>query len=465
MKYSHIKGLIPILLAIAAAVVLYLWTNERPGAQLSYRLPGADNAPPAKARTAEAQPLRGKLVVSDGVASQLPGSWPRFRGVNFDNIAKVDVELAKSWPKAGPPVLWSIDVGEGYAGAVVLNGRVYLIDYDKANAADAVRCLSLADGREIWRYSYPVKVKRNHGMSRTVPAVTEKHLVTIGPKCQVTCLDAATGEFHWMLDLVNQFGSTVPPWYAGQCPLIDNGRVILAPGGDALLVAVDCNSGGVIWKGANPRGWKMTHSSIVPAEFAGKKMYVYCGSGGVAGVSAGDGSILWDTAEWKIRIANIPSPLVAGEGLIFLSGGYNSGSMMLQLHKQSEDITAETAFKLAPEVFGSPQHTPILYEGYIYGVRPDGQLCCLDRTGKIIWTSGSAHKFGLGPYMIINGLIYLLNDTGTLTLTRATPDGYEQLARAKVLDGPESWGPMAVAEGRLIVRDLNRMICLDIAAR
>ena len=213
------------------------------------------------------------------------------------------------------------------------------------------------------------------------------------------------------------------------------------------------------------RDWKMTHSAIVPAEFAGKKMYVYCGSGGVAGVPVGDGSLLWDTTEWKIRIANIPSPLVAGEGLIFLSGGYNSGSMMLRLHKQSEDITAETAFKLAPEVFGSPQHTPILYEGYIYGVRPDGQLCCLDRTGKIVWTSSSAHKFGLGPYMIINGLIYLMNDSGTLTLTRASPDGYEQLAQAKVLDGPESWGPMAVAEGRLIVRDLNRMICLDIAAR
>jgi len=465
MKYSGIKGLIPILLAIAAAVVLYVWTNERPGGQLSYRLPGADNAPPAKERTAEAQPLRGKLVVSDGVASQLPGGWPRFRGANFDNIAKVDVELARSWPKTGPPVLWSIDVGEGYAGVVVLNGRVYLIDYDKANAADAIRCLSLADGREIWRYSYPIKVKRNHGMSRTVPAVTDKYLVTIGPKCHVTCLEAATGEFHWMLDLVNQFGSTVPPWYAGQCPVIDNGRVILAPGGEALMIAVDCNSGEVIWKSANPRDWKMTHSSIVPAEFAGKKMYVYCGSGGVAGVSVGDGSLLWDSTEWKIRIANIPSPLVIGKGLIFLSGGYNSGSMMLRLHKQSEDITAETAFKLAPEVFGSPQHTPILYEGYIYGVRPDGQLCCLDGTGKIIWTSSSAHKFGLGPYMIINGLIYLMNDSGTMTLAKATPGGYEQLAEARVLDGPESWGAMAVAEGRLIVRDLNRMICLDIAVQ
>ena len=82
-------------------------------------------------------------------------------------------------------------------------------------------------------------VKRNHGMSRTVPAVTDKLVVAMGPKCHVVCLDAVTGELRWGLDLVRQYGATVPPWYAGQCPLIDNGAVILAPGGkDALLLAV-----------------------------------------------------------------------------------------------------------------------------------------------------------------------------------------------------------------------------------
>ena len=72
-------------------------------------------------------------------------------------------------------------------------------------------------------------------MSRTVPAVTDKYLVALGPKCHVSCLDPATGKPYWLIDLVWQFGATVPPWYAGQCPLIDGDRAILAPGGDALL--------------------------------------------------------------------------------------------------------------------------------------------------------------------------------------------------------------------------------------
>ena len=99
----------------------------------------------------------------DGVPADLPGAWPRFRGPNFDAISNDEsITLARKWPDNGPKLLWSVDVGEGYAGASILAGRVYILDYDQENKADAVRCLSLDDGREIWRYSYDVKIKRFH---------------------------------------------------------------------------------------------------------------------------------------------------------------------------------------------------------------------------------------------------------------------------------------------------------------
>jgi outer membrane protein assembly factor BamB len=125
----------------------------------------------------------------------------------------------------------------------------------------------------------------------------------------------------------------------------------------------------------------------------------------------------------------------------------------------------QSEFLHTTDVFGSIQQTPIFYEGHIYGVRPDEQLVCLDLEGKVLWISTSAKKFGSGPYTIINGLMYAMNDSGVLTLVQVGPSGYVQLAEAKVLDGHESWGPMAVADGRLIVRDFTRMICLDIAGR
>jgi len=122
-------------------------------------------------------------------------------------------------------------------------------------------------------------------------------------------------------------------------------------------------------------------------------------------------------------------------------------------------------FRLKPEVFGSGQHTPILYEGHLYGVRPDQELVCLDLQGRVAWTSTSAHKFGLGPYTLINGLLYVMNDVGLLTLVEATPTAFAVVAQAQVLEGPDAWGPMAVASGRLILRDLKKMVCLDIRAR
>jgi outer membrane protein assembly factor BamB len=264
--------------------------------------------------------------------------------------------------------------------------------------------------------------------------------------------------------MVRQFGATVPPWYAGQCPLVDRDRAIFAPGGSSLLVAIDCRSGQVVWKSPNPRGWTMTHSSIMPMEFAGRRMYVYCGKGGVAGVSADDGSILWDTTDWKISIATVPSPVILPGGRVFLSGGYNAGAMMLQLEDRGGKITAKTLRKIAPAVFGSTQHTPIFLDGFVYGVREkDKQLVCLDADARVAWSSGTQHRFGIGPYMVGDGLIFVMNDSGRLTLAEATPKGYRQLAESQVFaDGNDSWGPMALAGGRLIVRDLTRMMCLDV---
>jgi outer membrane protein assembly factor BamB len=474
MKFVIAK-IIPTACAIIGVVLLYFWLSADAAIGLKERLPEKDMGQLLSGDSGMKE-LKGKLVKFDGVPADLPGDWPRFRGSNFDAIVHdlkrlaptgdEKVTLARSWPDGGPRILWSLDLGEGFAGAAILGGGVYLIDYDQQNQADAIRCQSLADGSDIWRYSYPVKIKRNHGMSRTVPAVAEKYIVTMGPKCYVTCLDSQTGEFKWMLDLVRNYGAVVPDWYAGQCPIIEDGRAIIAPGGSALMMAVDCATGEIAWQTPNPNKWKMTHSSIMPAEFMGTRMYVYCASGGVVGVSAQDGSLLWEYPGWKIRLANVPSPLVIGEGRIFLSGGYNAGSMCLQLTTENGKIVPKELYRLKTEVFGSDQQTPILYDGLIYGIRPDRQLVCLDLDGNVIWTSSRAHRFGsrgLGPYAIADGLIYILDDEGTLTLAEAISTGYNQLAQAKVLEGPDAWAPMAFASGRLIIRDMNRMVCLDIA--
>jgi outer membrane protein assembly factor BamB len=455
--------LIPIGLAAGTVIALVVWLEPWATKRLQLRVPGTDRPPGADAADNLNPVLNGRLVQGEGKAADLPGAWTGFRGSQRDGKSVETVSLARSWPNGGPPELWGRDVGEGYAGAAVLNGRVYLMDYDQPKKQDALRCLSLADGKELWRFAYRNSVKRNHGMSRSVPALTEKFVVAMGPKCHVVCVDAVTGELRWGLDLVQDYGSTVPPWYAGQCPLIDEGRAILAPAGkDALLIAVDLQTGKEVWRTLNPNGWKMTHSSVMPVEFCGDRMLVYCANQGVVGVSVKDGRRLWETREWKISLATVPSPLVLGDGKIFLSGGYNAGSMFLDMRKEGETFEAKSLLRLPPEVFGATQHTPILIEGFLYGVRPDGKFVCLNSEGKPVWVSEKGQDFGLGSFLMADGIIYAMNDSGMLRMIEARPEKYHLLGQAQVLKGRESWGPPAIAGGRLLVRDLTRLVCLDV---
>lgn len=455
----------PIAVATAGVALFAAWMLKDSGKPLSVRVPGTDRAPGGELGTNANAVLAGRLLRGEGIpATNLTGNWPQFRGPNLDLVSAEETRLLRSWQAGEPREYWGVEVGEGYAGPAVWNGRVYLMDYDREKKQDALRCFSLADGKEIWRYAYPVTVKRNHGMSRTVPVIASNHVIALGPKCHVVCLDTSTGELRWGFDLVQEHGTTVPQWYAGQTPLIEGDRVILAPGGpDALVMAAGLATGKPIWRTPNPRGWKMTHASLTPMEFEGERFYVYCADKGVVAASAKDGSVLWETTDWKISIATVPSPVVIGGGRVFFSGGYNAGSLMLQLKKDGNRIVPTVAWRLGPEVFGATQHTPILHQDHLYGVRPDGKFTCLTLDGKAVWVSSQGHQFGLGPFMIADGLIFAMNDSGLLRLIEASPARYNLLAQAQVLKGRESWGPLALAGGRLLARDFTRLVCLDVA--
>ncbi|MFB3892879.1 MAG: PQQ-binding-like beta-propeller repeat protein [Phycisphaerae bacterium] len=345
---------------------------------------------------------------------------------------------------------------------------------EKSEHADVLRCISTDDDdgkggrKEIWRFAYPVELAYDHGMSRTVPAVTDKYVVSIGPNCHVLCLDAVTGSPLWGIDLIGQYRTKRPQWYAAQCPLIDGDRAIIAPGGTSLMIAVELSTGKVLWKTPNPHGWKMTHSSIATMEVGGRKMYVYCAGivpdGGVVGVDAKTGEVLWETDAWVVTNACVASPVPVGDGRLFLSSGYGAGCMMMQVVEEGGKFAIKELWRLPESQFGAVQQTPILYEGDLYGTRPDGQFVCLGLDGRIKWTSGAANKFGIygGPYMIADGLIYVMDDDGKLTIAEASPDGFKKLAQARLLHNGDSWGPMAMYDGRLLVRDVRRMICLDV---
>jgi outer membrane protein assembly factor BamB len=469
MNEKTISGMITGLFAVLGILGLGWWVSRSPDAELSPRVPLEHVGASGTASDAPVK-IEGEFERFGPDPEPDAGRWPAFRGPHRDNLSPEDVALAVDWGPGGPPVLWSVDLGEGHAGAAIRNGRVFVLDHDEKEDADVLRCFALDSGREIWRRWYGVRVKRNHGMSRTVPAVDEKVVVTIGPKCHVLCVDADSGAFRWGLDLVREYGATVPLWYTGQCPLLDGSVAVLAPAGRALLLGVDAETGRVLWETPNPRGWKMSHSCVMPMTLHGRKLYVYCAIGGIVGVSArGDdrGKVLFESDAWKPSVV-APSPVFLGDDRFLITSGYGAGSLLLKA-RQSEGRMSLTPIRpFDKTVFACEQHTPLFYRGRLYTVLPNDagpgrrQFVCMTPEGERLWASGKSERFGLGPFLIADDKLFVLADDGTLTVAKASANAWTRLARARVLDGRDAWGPIALTGGRMILRDWKRMICLDL---
>jgi outer membrane protein assembly factor BamB len=470
------------IVSTTLTVVLLWWLLKAQPYDLTARVPGMDNRPKMEIRSDSV--IIGEFFDTIAEPDELvSGDWPRFRGADFDNISKDSTPLAESWDTSGPPVVWRTTLGEGYSGPAVHNGRVYLLDYNERKKADVLRCFSLSSGKELWRRWYYVELKRNHGYSRTIPAVTDKYVVTIGPRSHVMCTDPVSGNMLWSIDLEREYGipgretgRITPDFYSGQCPLIDNDVAVIAPGVKALMIGVDCATGNVLWKTPNPDSLRMSHGSIMPMTINGKKMYVYNAVGGVIGVSAEKedaGKLLWSTTEWS-PATTAASPLYIGNNEIAVFGSYGAGGARIEISYDGSKYSATVKEQhKGTEGIASDQQTPVIIGDYVWSVMPENagplkkQLVCFNKSDlrTPVWSSGKDARFGrgLGPYIVSGNKMYLLDDDCNLYLFGIDKSSVKLLASHKVIDGIEAWGPMAIAGKYLIMRDARNLLCLNIA--
>jgi outer membrane protein assembly factor BamB len=192
----------------------------------------------------------------------------------------------------------------------------------------------------------------------------------------------------------------------------------------------------------------------------------------VSADSGSVGEVLFKTSEWAPTVI-APSPLNVGDGKIFVTAGYGAGSMLFQVTEANGQFTIEKLLEYTPEEgLCAEQQTPILYENHLFSILPKdagprrNQFVCAPayEPQNIIYASSRDTRFGLGPYLIADGKFYILSDDGELTVARVSTTSWEPLGQAKVLDGHDAWGPMALVQGRLLCRDSRRMVCLDIRA-
>jgi outer membrane protein assembly factor BamB len=466
------KHILPGGTALIFVIALAWWNFSKPKVEVAMSEPGMDNRE-ASASANELINIGEFFERFFPSEPRLEDTWPRFRGNDFDNIKKSSQPLIDKFNN-DPKIQWSVELGEGHAGPSVYKGLVYVMDYDEEQKADMLRCFALKDGKEVWRRWYNVNIKRNHGMSRTIPAVTEKYILTIGPRSHVMCMDRKTGNLLWGINVEQEYGTEVPFWYTGQCPMIDNDKAIIATGGKSLLIAVDCATGEIVWETPNTNKLKMSHASIMPWTLNGTRMYVYSAVGGVLGIAADgpdEGKVLWESLKWGCSVV-APSPVCFPDGKLFLTAGYGAGSMVFQVSESGGNFSIEKLYEYKPkDGLASEQQTPVVYDGMVYGIMPkDGgtlrnQFICVDPSDfrNVVWSSGKTDRFGLGPYMIADGKFFVLNDDGMLSIVRPSKTEFVLLDQIQVFEGHDAWAPLAIADGYLLLRDDHTMMCLDIS--
>ena len=471
LKKKKIVIIITVSVALIYTGAIVFWHLYTPDYNITIQNPGADNRPEGKSRKTDDVVIGEFFMRYAEYSSTLKGKWSCFRGADYKNIVRTSDKFNFS---SDFTVQWKVETGEGHAAPVIYNGLVYLLDYDEKLSSDMLRCFSLETGVELWRRWYRVPMKRNHGFSRTAPAVTDKYVVTVGPTAHVMCCNPITGELKWTLDMQKQFETEVPFWYSGQCPRIEDNQLILSPAGkEILMVGIDCETGKIAWPTHNSVGYKMSHSSVMPMTLQGKKTFVYAGIGGVCGVSAetaDKGKLLWSADKWKPSVI-APSPLQLSSDKIALTAGYGAGGALLQVKNTDGKWSATITDQYKPsEGLSSEQQTPILYEQMVITIPPKdgggirGKLVAYSPSNlrTPIWESAADERFGLGPYLIIGNHLFALKEDGELYVYKLEQKKMTLIKKQRIMDGHDAWAPMAYSDGYLLLRDADWVYCLKI---
>jgi len=417
------------------------------------------------------------LLVS--IANVYAQDWPQYLGPNRNSTSD-QKGILRSWPKNGPEVLWTVDVGPGFGGPVIKDGKVYLLDRND-EIGDIMRCFDFSNGKELWRFSYDAPGSVMFPGSRSVPTVDGNHVYSCGHNGDLYCIDINTHRPVWNKNVWTDYGGgRIPTWAITQCPLVYGDLLIVASQApQAGVVAYQKLNGNVKWK--TPSLGPVGYVSPAIVKVGGEDHVVMVtaserggGNGKIVGIKPLTGEILWEYADWQCHIP-VPSAVDAGECRVLVAGGYELGTVMIKVEKKADgSYSVKELYK--HNDFGEHTKPPILHNGYFYGQfstnsRRDG-LVCMNMDGKIMWKTTRSPLFDKGSMILADGLILATDGANTMYLIEPDPSGFKPLASAKLLVvaeglntkyGTQNWAPLALTDGKLLIRDQSRLMCVKVA--
>jgi outer membrane protein assembly factor BamB len=406
--------------------------------------------------------------------------WPQYLGPQR-NSTSPQKGILRTWPQNGPEVLWTVNLGIGFGGPVIKEGKVYLLDRDD-KTGDKLRCLDINNGKELWNFAYEAPGSVMFPGSSSVPALDGNKIYTVGPYGQFYCIDINTHKPLWNKNIWTDFGGErVPQWAITQCPLIYGDLVIVASQTPkAGVVAYDKNTGNVKWTTASlgPVGYvspsilKVGNENHVVMVTASAGRGPSASGGKVVGIDPLTGKLLWEYTNWQCSIP-VPSAVDAGEGKALITGGYNAGAAMIKIEKKADGTYNVTELFKNPD-FGAHTQPPVLANGNFYAQystneRRDG-LVCMSMDGQVKWKTMRNPSFDKGGMILADGLLIATDGASKLYLIQPDATAFKPVASAELLGAvggndrfpTQNWAPLALAGGKLLIRDQNKLVCVKI---
>jgi outer membrane protein assembly factor BamB len=311
--------------------------------------------------------------------------------------------------------------------------------------------------------------------SRTTPTVDGELVYTSGPLGDLHAISTTTRKPVWRRNLWKDFGGgELPRWAVVQNPLVYRDLLFVAPQTpQAGVVAYDKRTGELKWKSAPLSGLAgYVSPSIVKVDGADHLVMITASigrgrtarDGSVTGLDPLSGKILWTYTGWQCPIP-VPQPVDAGEGRLLITGGYGAGTAMIKVHRTGDRHEVTELFK-NPD-FGSHTQPPNFHQGHFYShytinERSDG-LVAMNLDGQIRWKTDQHPAFVRGGAILADGLLLTTDGNTKLYLLDPSATAFRPLASATVLEPGDNWAPLALSDGRLLIRGQRELKCVRVA--
>ncbi len=388
-----------------------------------------------------------------GLSSQEIVQW---RGPVRDGVYN-EKGLMRKWPAAGPKLIWTFDqLGEGFSSAAVTSTGIYTTGM--ISGTGYVFALN-HQGKQLWRTEYGKEWADSYNGSRSTPLVIGDRLYIFSAYAKLVSINTADGKIVWSIDFMKDHGARNITWGITENLLADGNVLYCTPGGpEANLVAVDRNTGKIIWK-SRGNGELSAYNSPVIINLPKRKLLVTMMEKSIHGFDAATGTLLWRFGhinQYSVH-PNVPKYI---DGYLYCTSGYGFGGVMLKLAADGSSVTQVwTNNKLDPKIGGF-----VVLNDRIYGGGDKTRaLFCLDwKTGKEIY---SLNQHAPSNIIANDGLLYIYSERGQVVLVEPKADAFEVISSFNVPKGSgPHWAHLVIHNKKLYVRHGASLMVYDVAA-